>query len=42
MHTITGTVANVNDINEAAKLLREDDEVVSGDYGYQDIQNRLK
>ena len=40
VHSVTGTAANVNDIREASKLLREDDEVVYGDSGYQGIQNR--
>lgn len=34
VHTITGTAANVHDIDETAKLIREDDEVVYGDSGY--------
>ena len=34
VHTITGTAANVHDIEETAKLIREDDEVVYGDSGY--------
>ena len=40
VHTITGTPANVNDIVESSNLIREDDEVVYGDSGYQGIQNR--
>ena len=31
VHTITATSANVHDIDEAAKLIREDDEVMYGD-----------
>lgn len=34
VHTITGTSANVHDIDETAHLLREDDEVCYGDSGY--------
>ena len=34
VHTITGTAANVAEVKEAPKLLREDDEVVYGDAGY--------
>ena len=40
VHTITATAANVHDIEEAAKLLREDDTVGYGDAGYLGIQNR--
>ena len=40
VHTVTATAANVHDINEAHKLLREDDEFMSGDNGYQGIQKR--
>ena len=31
VHTITATSANVHDIDEATKLIREDDEVMYGD-----------
>lgn len=34
IHTITGTAANVAEVKEAPKLLREDDEVAYGDAGY--------
>lgn len=34
VHTFTGTAANIHDIDETAKLIREDDGVVYGDYGY--------
>jgi len=34
VHTITATSANVHDIEETAKLIREDDEVAYGDSGY--------
>ncbi len=34
VHTITGTSANVHDIVETSKLIREDDEIVYGDSGY--------
>ena len=40
VHTMTVTAANEHDITEAAKLLREDDEVVYGDSGYLGIQKR--
>jgi IS5 family transposase len=34
VHTITGTAANVHDVDETANLLREDDKVCYGDSGY--------
>lgn len=37
VHTITGTSANVHDIVETSKLIREDDEIVYGDSGYEGI-----
>jgi IS5 family transposase len=40
VHTLTATAANVHDIIEASKLLREDDEVMYGDAGYLGIENR--
>ena len=40
VHTVTVTSANVHDITEASKLLREDDEVVYGDAGYLGIEKR--
>ena len=40
MNSITATSANVHDINEAHKLIREDDEVVYGDSGYTGIEKR--
>lgn len=40
IHTITGTAANVHDIEETSKLIRPDDEVVYGDSGYTGIQKR--
>ena len=40
VHTMTVTGANKHDIEETAKLLREDDEVVYGDSGYRGIQKR--
>ena len=40
VHSITGTSANIHDLDEAPKLIREDDEVVYGDSGYTGIQNR--
>lgn len=38
--SITATSANVHDITEAHKLIREDDEVVYGDSGYIGIEKR--
>lgn len=40
VHTITATAANIHDINEASKLIREDDEIVYGDSGYLGIEKR--
>jgi IS5 family transposase len=40
VHTIEVTAANVHDINAAAKLIREDDQVVYGDSGYLGIEKR--
>lgn len=40
VHTISGTAANVHDIAETAKLIREDDEVVYGDSGYSGASKR--
>ena len=40
VHTITVTPSNVHDINEAHKLLREDDEFAYGDNGYSGIEKR--
>ena len=40
VHSITGTSANVHDLDEAPKLIREDDDVVYGDSGYTGIQKR--
>ena len=40
VHTITATSANVHDIDETTKLIREDDEVVYGDSGYSGIEKR--
>lgn len=40
VHTITGTPANVHDVVETPKLIREDDEVVYGDAGYTGIEKR--
>jgi IS5 family transposase len=40
VHTITATAANVHDIEEAVKLIREDDRVVYGDSGYVGIEKR--
>lgn len=40
VHTIEVTAANEHDVTVAAKLIREDDEVVYGDSGYLGIQKR--
>ena len=40
VHTITGTSANVHDIVETSKLIREDDTVVYGDSGYTGAMKR--
>ena len=34
VHTLTGTSANIHDVSETSKLIREDDKVVYGDSGY--------
>jgi IS5 family transposase len=39
-HSLTATAANVHDLDEAANLVRSDDEVVYADYGYQGVQTR--
>ena len=41
VHTITGTSANVHDVSEAEKLIREDDEVMYGDSGYLNIEDHM-
>jgi len=40
VHTVTATAANVHDLDEAADLVRDDDEVVYGDAGYQGADRR--
>lgn len=40
VHTITATSANVHDIDESSKLIRQDDEVVYGDSGYLGMSKR--
>jgi len=40
VHTISVTAANVHDINVAADLIREDDGVFYGDWGYLGIEKR--
>jgi len=40
VHSLTGTAANVHDITEASKLLRNDDDVMYGDAGYLGIEKR--
>lgn len=41
VHTITATAANVHDVEETTKLIREDDEVLYGDSGYLGIDQRI-
>lgn len=40
VHTVTGTPANVHDLDEAHRLVRPDDEVVYADAGYQGAHKR--
>jgi IS5 family transposase len=40
VHTVTATAANVHDVTEAFKLLRDDDDVAYGDAGYVGIEKR--
>ena len=40
VHTISGTSANVHDLNEIANLIRKDDDVVYGDSGYAGAADR--
>ncbi|MGV1006911.1 MAG: IS5 family transposase [Candidatus Nanopelagicales bacterium] len=40
VHTVTATPANTHDLDEAANLLRDDDEVVYADAGYQGVEKR--
>jgi IS5 family transposase len=40
IHSVTATAANVSDIEQAADLLRDDDEVAYGDSGYVGIEKR--
>ena len=40
VHSVTATAANVHDLDEAAKLVRDDDEVVYADAGYQGVEKR--
>ena len=42
VHTITATSANIHDIREAVKLIREDDHVVYGDSGYTGLEKRTE
>ena len=41
VHTVTATPANVHDVEEATKLVREDDNVLYGDSGYLGIAQRI-
>ena len=40
VHAVTATAANVHDLDEAASLVREDDEVAYADAGYQGVDKR--
>jgi transposase, IS5 family len=40
VHSLTATAANVHDLDEAVNLVRDDDEVVYADAGYQGAQKR--
>ncbi len=40
VHAVTATAANVADIDETTKLVRDDDQVVYADAGYQGIDKR--
>ena len=40
VHTVTDTAANVHDLDQAADLVRDDDEVVYADAGYQGAHRR--
>jgi len=40
IHTVTATAANVHDVTEAHKLIRDDDEVFYGDSGYLGVMFR--
>lgn len=42
VHTVTTTAANVHDLDEATKLVRDDDEVTYADAGYQGAQKRAE
>lgn len=40
VHTVTATAANVHDLDQVADLVRDDDEVVYTDAGYQGVEKR--
>ena len=40
VHSVTVTAANVHDLDEVTKLVRDDNEVVYADAGYQGVHNR--
>ena len=42
VHTITATAANIHDIQETSKLIRDDDNVVYGDSGYTGIEKQTE
>jgi len=42
VHTVTLTSANVHDLGQAARLIRDDDEVVWADAGYRGIHERAQ
>lgn len=41
VHTITGTAANVHDVNETEKLIRNDDTVLYGDSAYLKVEEHF-
>ena len=42
VHTVTATAANVHDLDQAGELVRDDDEVVYADAGYQGVDKRAE
>jgi transposase, IS5 family len=40
VHSVSATAANVHDLDESVNLVRDDDEVVYADAGYQGVQRR--
>jgi IS5 family transposase len=42
VHTVTATAANVHDLDQAGRLVRNDDHVAYADAGYQGIEKRAE